>query len=213
MEDNKKIIEKCIGNIEDRILGVQNDLKAFIYIRKNNLQHKGKDNIGGGNIVVALSLFTCLNFLGKTYDCVARSSEFDPDSGRASNETKTFIHFMRFIQEQGIDLNLPRDGEVLRLIWSGFRDYLAHRLTVEPGKSVITFTFSPNHDGSIADILIKARDHKVFEHDGNNRNWIVNGDSLLAYLPDIIDKTIDFIRNKDDINTDLLLKVIGVEYP
>lgn len=212
MDNKEKIIEKCIGNIEDRVLGVQNDLKAFLYIRKNNLQHK-KDDIGGGNMVVALSLFTCLNFLGKIYDCAERPSEFYANNGRAKNETVTFIHFMRFIQKRGIDLNLPADGDVLTLVWSGFRDHLAHRLTVEPGKSVITFTYNPNEDGSINDMLVKAKKDKVFEHDGNSRNWRVNGDSLHAYLPDIVNTTTEFLRNREDVDTDLLLKVIGVEYP
>ncbi|HVI69281.1 MAG TPA: hypothetical protein VM581_02385 [Magnetospirillaceae bacterium] len=204
-------IQKCIGNIEDRLLGVQNDLKAFVYVRQNNLQHSTKDNIGGGSIVVALSLFTALNFLGKTYYCIARPDKFNED-GSAKNETATFVNFMKFIQRD-IDLGLSTNGQVLELVWSGFRDHLAHRLTVEPGKSIITFQFEPSHEGSISDILERVKGRQVFGHDGNHRNWIVNGDVLLAVLPDIIAKTIEFIASSDADNVDLLLKVIGVEYP
>ncbi len=207
------VVEKCTEDILDRIAGVQNDLKAFIYIRKHNLQHKGtSDNIGGGNIVVALSLFTALNFLGKTYYCVKRPDKFNPD-GSAINETETFVHFMKFIQSSGLDLGLSGNGEILELVWSGFRDYLAHRLTVEPGKAVLSFEFRPGHSGSIEDILEKAKSHKVFEHDGSNRNWIVNGDSLLSYLPDVTRITVDFLLESKDVNTELLLNVIGAEYP
>lgn len=207
------IVQKCTEDILDRIAGVQNDLKAFIYIRKHNLQHEGTpDNIGGGNIVVALSLFTALNFLGKTYYCVKRPDKFN-DDGSAKNETETFLHFMRFIQRSGLDLGLSGNGEILELVWSGFRDYLAHRLTVEPGKAVLTFEFKPGHGGSIEDIMAKAKTHKVFEDDGNNRNWIVNGDSLLSNLQDITQLTVDFLLESENVNTELLLNVIGTEYP
>lgn len=207
------IVEKCTEDILDRIAGVQNDLKAFIYIRKHNLQHEATpDNIGGGNIVVALSLFTALNFLGKTYYCVKRPDKFNVD-GSAKNETETFVHFMKFIQRSGIDLGLSGNGEVLELVWSGFRDYLAHRLTVEPGKAVLTFEFKPGNSGSIETIMSRAKSHKVFEHDGSNRNWIVNGDSLLSYLPDITQTTVDYLLESESVNTSLLLKVIGTEYP
>jgi hypothetical protein len=118
---------------------------------------------------------------------------------------------MKFMQQSGINLGLPSNGEVLELVWSGFRDYLAHRLTVEPGKSVLTFSFEPGHQGSIEDILIKAKEHLVFEHDGSNRNWIVNGDALFAWLPDIVAKTVQHIKNNENTDHDLLLNVIGIE--
>jgi len=209
METEEATIQKCVDIIEDRVVGVQNDLKAFLYIRKHNLQHKD-DNIGGGNIVVALSLFTCLNFLGKTYYCTVRPDKFE-STGHAKNETETFVQFMKFMQQSGINLGLPSNGEVLELVWSGFRDYLAHRLTVEPGKSVLTFSFEPGHRGSIQDILTKAKQHQVFEHDGSNRNWIVNGDALFAYLPDIVANTVQYIKNNENTDHNLLLKVVGIE--
>ncbi len=59
----------------------------------------------------------------------------------------------------------------------------------------------------------KAKTHKVFEHDGTNRNWVVNGDSLLSYLPQITQIVIDFLQKADDVETNLLLSVIGTEYP
>lgn len=52
------------NTINERIGGVYSDLKAFVYIRKNNLQHDVTDDgLGGGNITQALTLFTALNFL------------------------------------------------------------------------------------------------------------------------------------------------------
>lgn len=211
MEEPISPTQKCIDIIEDRVLGVSNDLKAFIYIRKYNLQHK-EDDIGGGNIVVALSLFTTLNFLGKAYYCTVKPAKFEAD-GSALNETETFIKFMKFLQDSGLELGLSSNGEILELVWNGFRNYLAHRLTVEPGKSVLTFEFKPGHQGSIEAILEEAKQHQVFEHNGQNRDWIVNGDALLANLPEITQRVTEHIRNQTSLNTDLLLKVIGIEYP
>lgn len=209
MTENAVTKQKCIDIVEDRVVGVENDLKAFIYIRKHSLQHK-EDNIGGGNIVVALSLFTTLSFLGKVYYCVIQPGKFKLD-GKAKNETETFVQFMKFIQTSGIDLGLTNNGEVLELVWHGFRDYLAHRLTVEPGKSVITFYFEPEHKGTITEILANAKAHKAFEHDGSNKNWTVNGDTLLAYLPVITGKVTEFVKNREGLNPDLLKRVVGIK--
>jgi len=210
MEEDKEIIQKCINIIKDRLNGVQNDLKAFLYIRKENLQHK-HDNIGGGNIVVALSLFTCLGFLGKAYYCTEKPNNFDPDG--SANETEVFIHFMKFIQRSGIDLGLPTKGDILELVWDGFRNQLAHCLNVDPGKSIVTFQFEPENKNTINQILLEAKKNKVFEHNGEFRNWVVNCDVLFAYLPDIVNQTIEHISQKKDINADLLRKVVNIEYP
>lgn len=209
MEQSSQTVMKCVDILKDRVTGVQNDLLAYIYIRKNNLQH-GEDCIGGGNIVVALSLFTTLNFLGKTYYCTVRPEKFD-ESGRAKNETETFVQFVTFLQSNGVGLGLPSNGEVLEAIWRGFRDYLAHRLTVEPGKSVLTFQFEPGHQGSIKSILTEAKQHAVFEYDEGNKNWIVNGDALLAFLPDIVSATVEHILTGEHISTNLLPRVVGIE--
>lgn len=212
MTEQELITRKCIEDIEDRILGVFNDLKAFVYIRNHSLQHKEED-IGGGNIVTALSLFSCINLLAKAYYCTVNPDKFE-DTGKCTNETTAFLHFMRFIQKSGLDLGLPLNGKVLELVWSGFRDWLAHRLTVQPGKQVINFTFEMSKKGSIQESFDYAKKHKVFQDDDNDgRNWVINCDVLLARLPEIVELTSNYLRNNGDIDTKLLLKVIGSEYP
>ena len=205
---NKDKRQKCVDVMKDRVYGVSNDLKAYVYIRNNDLQHKD-GNIGGGNTVAALSLFTALNFLAKCYYCTIKPEKFD-DNGYV-DETASFIAFMKFLQGQKIDLNLPENGEILGLVWNGFRNYLAHRLTVESGKSVLNFIFEEPLDGTIDEILDKAGKHPVFEHQGDNRNWIVNGDSLLSKLMPIANVTAEYIVGLDDVDEHLLAKVIGLE--
>ncbi|HEX7017419.1 MAG TPA: hypothetical protein VF209_00730 [Patescibacteria group bacterium] len=212
MENQKLVVEKCIDDIEDRVGGVFNDLKAFVYIRNNSLQHK-EENIGGGNIVIALSLFSCLNLLAKVHYCTVRPDKFE-DDGSCKDETASFLYFMKNIQKSGLDLGLPDSGDALQLIWNGFRNWLAHRLTVQPGKQVITFNFDVGTQNSVQESLDYAKQHKVFEDsDNDGRNWVVNCDALLARLPEIVEITVNQLRDSSKLNTELLLNVIGVEYP
>jgi hypothetical protein len=208
---NMTILEKCTGNIRDRIDGVYNDLKAYLYIRKHNLQHQD-ENIGGGNMVVGLSLFACLNFLGKTYYCTVRPDKFKED-GSAKNETEVFVHFSNFLKQNEIELGLPNNGSELESIWNGFRDYLAHRLAPKSGKSILTFIFEPQEKGTISEILIEAKKHPVFTYNDKNKDWELNGDALLAKILEITEITSLHILNQENIDADLLLKVIGTEYP
>lgn len=200
--------KKCVDIMRDRVHGVGNDLKSFVYIRNNNLQHQ-EDDLGGGNTVAALSLFSALNFLAKCYYCTERPDKFD-DKGYAEDESAAFIAYVRFLQSEGVDLNLPHNGEILLLVWNGFRNFLAHRLKVEDGKQVISFIFDEPMEGSIEDILKEAGKHPVFEHDGNERNWTINGDSLLSRLMDITDLTGEYIIGKDTVDIDLLVKVVDI---
>jgi hypothetical protein len=202
--------QKAIDIIKDRVLGPENDLKSFVYIRKNRLQHQDPDNLGGGNIVAALSLFTMLNFLGKSFYCVKKPDKFDRITGEV-NETETFVQFYKYLHGQGVDLGLPTDGSVLDLVWKGFRNYLAHLMVPETGKASLTFQFDEIHNGTIAEILDMARTHKPFEHDGSNRNWRVNCDVLLAWMPKITEVVTKFIEDTDDTDIDLLKKVVGFE--
>jgi hypothetical protein len=202
--------QKAIETINDRILGLQNDLKAFIYIRMNNLQHQQPDDIGGGNFVSALSLFTALSFLGKAYYYIEKPNEFDAKGH--TNETDAFTHFYGFIYTHGIDLGLPNDMAVLRLVWHGFRDYLAHLLVAEPGKALITFVFDDVYVGTISEFLESKKTHVVFKDDGTGRNWKVNCDALLARIPDIAKLVTAHIQKTEEVDLDALKNVIGFEY-
>ena len=202
--------QKAIDIIKDRVVGPENDLKAFIYIRKNKLQHQPPDGIGGGNIVAALSLFTILNFLGKSYYCIKRPDKFDKTTGEV-NETETFVQFYKYLLSQDVDLGLPTDGVVLELVWKGFRNFLAHLMIPEAGKASLTFQFDEINNGTIAELLDMARTHKPFEHDGSNRNWRVNCDTLLAWLPKITEVVTKFIDNTEVLDIELLKKVVGFE--
>jgi hypothetical protein len=118
---------------------------------------------------------------------------------------------MKFLNEGAIVLGLPAEEDVLGLVWNGFRNNLAHRLIVEPGKSLITFYFETIQDGSIAKILANAKTHIAFSHDGSYRNWTVNCDALLAQLPAITAEVTEFIQSHQDFNLNILRKVINFE--
>lgn len=202
--------EDLVNIIEDRVGGIFNDLKAFVYIRNEKLQHnkgKNKDNIGGGNMAMAISLFACLSLLAKAYYVTENPDHFRNsfNNGRDPNETDSFIHFVRFIQDLDIDLGLTSNGEDLKVVWNGFRNWLAHRAVVQPGKQTINFNFKTRSKKTIKDRLKYAKKYKAFECDDSN--WRVNCDVLLAYLPDILKLTSDHVNNSN-VDNALLFKVV-----
>jgi hypothetical protein len=126
-------------DLEERTNWVYNDLKAFQFIRLNSLQHK-KDNIGGGNISMATLLFIMLSLYSKINYFIERPDKFRDDG--TVNEQEAFIKFAKQLKAEGIITSLPENGKPLALIWTGFRDHLVHRLTVENGKAAAAFTFT-----------------------------------------------------------------------
>lgn len=206
-------VNDVIRTIEDRIGGVCNDLKTFVYIRKNNLQHDvSNDSLGGGNITQALTLFTALNFLSKIHYFVHKNGNVDVIDGKPKiNETDAFKILIRKLNSNDIKLGLPDDDTTLNIAWSGFRNKLAHVNTVQDGKKVIVFVVNHPKEGvSVDDFLEKNSHHLSFKGDENNRNWVLNADILLAKLPHIKDFVINQLKLKQgSIDLGILREVIG----
>ena len=203
-----------IKEINSRINGVYNDLKAFIYIRKHNLQHK-EDDIGGGNITMALVLFTTLSFLGKIQYFVDKKGvvKFDSEGIPVINEEHAFFHLIKLLHANKINLGLPdRNNSILSLVWKGFRNKLAHVNTIENGKQAMSFIIGdPENLLTVRGILNKLSGKEAFEHDGSDRNWRVNVDILLANLPAICNIVVGEVKkaNLEYPQLENLRKVIG----
>ena len=205
---------QAIRNINERVDGIYNDLKAFLYIRKNKLQHTD-ENIGGGNMTQAIALFSVLNFFGKIQYYLDKREELrlNEVGEPIIIEEQAFIHLVRKLDAVGIKLGLPvNESAILKLVWNGFRNKLAHVSNVEIGKQVMVYIIE-DHDNTltISSILAKIEDKEAFESDGYNRNWRVNADILLSKLPSIKKSIIDQLHNDKNtpINYNILEKVIG----
>lgn len=198
--------------IDQRVTGIYNDLKAFVYIRKHNLQHQ-EDGIGGGNITQAIALFTILNFLGKIQYFIDKKSGIDLEENGDPKiiEEYAFYYLIDALRKAGIDLGLSiHDNETLGIVWKGFRNKLAHVSTVEDGKQVLVFTNSSSvSQYAIQQILENIKNKIPFEHDGSNRNWRINVDILLAKLPEIKMAVVQNLNNENNLDLNLLRKVVG----
>lgn len=205
---------EAIWNIDERVDGIYNDLKAFLYIRKNNLQHNG-ENIGGGNMTQAIALFSVLNFLGKIQYYLDKRTDLRLNEAEEPIiiEEQAFIHLVRMLDSLGIKLGLPADdSEVLKLVWNGFRNKLAHVSNVEFGKQVMVYVIGdPDNSLTISNMLKLIKDKEAFEHDGDNRNWRVNADILLAKLPSIKKAIVDQLHHDQNkpIDYNVLEQIIG----
>jgi hypothetical protein len=205
---------EAIWAINERVDGVYNDLRGFVYIRKHNLQNSS-EHIGGGNITQAMALFSLLNFLGKIqYFFDVNGTIEIMDTGEPKiNEEVAFIHLMRKLDEDEINLGLPIDkSDTLKMVWSGFRNKLAHVSNVEYGKQVMVYVINdPSNTLTVSGILDKVKNKVMFEHDGHHKNWRVNADVLLANIPIIKKIVVDQIYQADQTTFDYetLEKIIG----
>lgn len=205
--------------IQERVGGLCADHRAFIYVRANNLHVD--HNLGGGNITSALAAFSALSLLTKICYFIDKPQRFTPHNSLyfTVNETDAFKHFIKILSINGIELGVAKDDtEGQRLIWDGFRDYLAHLGTVEHGKQVVTFEFKKPSRGepvpTVAARIKKMSERQVFEHDGGGRNWRVYIDVLFAklelvILPFVESKVIEYPVNEDFAARNLYKLVSG----
>lgn len=205
--------------IQERVGGLCADHRTFVYVRANNL-HTDK-GLGGGNITSALAAFSALSLLTKICYFIDKPQRFTPHDTVyfTVSETDAFSHFIKLLSQNGIELGVSKDDSGgQKLIWDGFRDYLAHLGTVEHGKQVITFAFKQPRRGQPSPTLDarieKMSGWQVFEHDGGGRNWRIYIDVLFAklekiILPFVITKVIEYAVDEDEAARNLYKLVSG----
>ena len=155
-EINGMEMKKHVDIIDDRIIGILNDLKTYIDLRKDNRQHRNNgDNLGGGNMVMALGLFSALGLLSKAYVTVASSErgEFDKsfnERGYARDEQKIFVEYVEFLGDSVALFDSPsRSKTSYRKVWERFRDFTTHTLVPDQGNIVITYGWKEKQAKSV----------------------------------------------------------------
>jgi len=204
---------EAIWAIDERVDGIYNDLRAYVYIRIKGLQH-GPESIGGGNITQAIALFSVLNFLGKIQYYFDKLEHLPLDSRGEPVivEERGFIHLIRKLDSEHINLGLPADNsDALKLVWSGFRNKLAHVSNPEFGKQIMAYTVDDRSGNLTIDgLLTRIMSEDAFTHDGNLRNWHLNVDVLLAKLPHVKDAVKRQLHSKDTaLDYATLEKIMG----
>ncbi len=205
--------------IQERIGGLCADHRTFVYVRANNLHIDNE--LGGGNITSALAAFSALSLLTKICYFIDKPQRFTPHDSVyfTVSETDAFRHFIKLLFDNGIELGVDKnDAAGQKLIWNGFRDYLAHLGTVEHGKQVVTFEFKQPRRGqpvpTLDDRIEKMSKWRVFEDDGSGRNWRIYINVLFAKLekeiiPFVVTKVIEYTVDEDEAARNLYKLVSG----
>lgn len=171
----------------DRVGSLCLDHRTFLYVRLHNFHNQHA--LGRGDLTSALTAFSAINLLSKVCYFIDKPQRFDMDPIYyfRTNETNAFCHFIKLLADNDIFLGIKKnDSASQKLVWSGFRDFLAHIGVVERGKRVVTFELAqPIQPGETIDIETKINDMlmlQVFRDDGDGRNWQVYIDTLFAKL-------------------------------
>lgn len=188
--------------IDDRVLGITNDLSTYIDLRKDNRQHTSQNNnLGGGNMVMAIALFAAVNLLSKAYIAVVSneageySGLFD-ERGHAQDEQKVFVRFVESLNPDiGLFAATSRSKTSYRKVWERFRDFTTHVLVPDQGNIVIAYTWSRPQSKTAYELLRELEsDAFVFAFQNDNGSWTVNVDKLLSLLPKLTEHTTSLIR-------------------
>jgi hypothetical protein len=197
--------KQLIAHINSRANMIIFDANTFIWIRHNCSEDlKRNTNIGGGNLLMILGLFSALNFLAKIYkilhkgnSCIVNKEEIKKlkDFIKKHSEVKKMIQpkivgqirdeesaFIKLIKDS--ESNFGLNEEKLRYIWKCFRNYLVHSATIYPGASSITFTISNKNFKQFLDHL-EERKRPVFAR---------NQYGPRCY-PDILNVEVKYIKN------------------
>jgi hypothetical protein len=201
--------------VDDRANMMIADTNTFIWLRHNHPDELRKNKeIGGGNLLMALGLFSALNLMAKVHKilrkgkgCIVQKADVQefrsivkkyPELkgkiqplavGQVINEEDAFV---KLIKDSNAKFGLSDEG--LRAAWQSFRNYLSHTATIRPGHSSVTFQ-------------IKSRNFEQFIEKENNRKRPVFGFNQhgLRFYPDTLNIEVRYIR-------DWLLNKIKEEY-
>lgn len=206
--------------IDDRVLGIINDLSTYIDLRKDNRQHASQNNdLGGGNMVMAIALFAAVNLLSKAYIAVMSNeageySDLFDERGYAQDEQKVFVRFVESLNPNiGLFAATSRSKTSYRKVWERFRDFTTHVLVPDQGNIVIAHIWSRPQSKTAYELLRELEsDASVFAFQSDNGSWTVNVDKLLSLLPKLTEHTTSFIRTHgkecDKNCSDVLQKIL-----
>lgn len=188
MEDHE-----LISMLRDRIKRITDDANTFTFVKTTtpNALNNYDLNLGGGNFLVALGLFTCLGFLAKTY--VLLTNQAVLNSSKDINETDAVWKLIKNLPNH-IDLGLPKEKEFVEAHWKQVRNSLAHMAV----SKLTVFSFGVEKGLSYKEVIdsLKNTDKKPFFKFG------VRNEVLSIYLHRILDWMNDEIQSgKYDVET------------
>lgn len=196
MEQKTPLVE--LKEYISRVKDITNDCRTFLWARLEHYEEvKDKDlEIGGGNILIANGLFSCLSYLSKIYVQLANIAT---RSGRY-NEIDETDAFQKLIFACPEKLGLDGLGvEDIKEVWRKWRNKLAHVLVQREGTAV---TYDVRVDESLKGQYIEFRKKIELGQEGKSFTkhqeidwWYCRVDILAVE----IDEILSWITNQCDV--------------
>lgn len=143
MNESEKMLN-LKSDLVDRIKNITNDCRTFLWLRTVNpkVLNDEKNRIGGGNLSIALAVFSGINYLANSYHCLTadiKSFQYKPKGIYYPDGKKNFLFFVKN-QRSNIDLGVEGLTEdELSNIWDDWRNKLTHFCTVRYGNTSLSF--------------------------------------------------------------------------
>jgi hypothetical protein len=193
--DIKQLIK---SDIIERTHQITNDSRAFFWLRSNyykDLQMK-ELKIGGGNLLVALGLFSALNYLCNIYYCLTKpkNNKFRFKKGIYDPVNKdNFVHFIKN-QQSGVIFGIEDlDKKELEILWEDWRNNLVHFCTPRYGNTAVAFITKKTKQSKKEYLsIINDNDPKRHPFLGIRSNWVLS----IEILTNKLDIIADYIGNK-----------------
>jgi hypothetical protein len=167
-----KLAADLKNEIMERVRLFSGDCRTFWRVRLQQNKWFHRWGLGGGNFVMALAMFSALNFLAKAYALIFRPNAFTKKNGELRcNETDAFNWLIKALHQDGIDLGIP-DSEATA-VWRTFRNKLAH--VAKPGSFVEVYDPKKSVSPSAAERRVRTGGPAFFKKKGH---WMCNADRL-----------------------------------
>ena len=211
--NEKETIVQYIGRAKSLVY----DSNTFLKVRTERLFYLG-EQFGGGNLLIALGLFSALSYLAKIYvlleghelpalkDIETAKNNFKALDKKITDyyrpvrpdEINETLAFTKLLSDQNCPQNLGIDKNEYAKIYNDIRNHLSHRVAPNRGYTVMTFQTDENYE-------VPYTDFKRHLNESNKSVFEVDGDSLNCYV-DIL------VRDVEKISEWLIGKVQSDEF-
>jgi len=172
------------------------DSNTFLKVRVERTFYIG-EGLGGGNLLIALGLFSALSYLAKMYvllsgywkipnleeiqDAKEVYRQMDKNTQqyffvKRQDQVNETDAFKRLLSDPNCPQNFGIDETDYPKVYSDIRNHLSHRILPNHGYVVVTFQTNENEELAYGEVMqrIKESNKPVFEKNGNSVNCFVD---------------------------------------
>lgn len=184
------------------------DSNTFLKVRVERPFYIG-DEIGGGNLLIALGLFSAINYLAKIY--VLLNGQWTPPTPKDIEEAREqfkrvdrkfreyliftkrrdsvneTLAFTKLLLDQNCPQNLGIDQSEYSNVYHDIRNHLTHRIAPNRGHTMMTFQSDEGDRTPYGDIKISIKN-------SNRHVFQKNGNVLICYV-DILGRDVEKIAD------------------